>query len=61
MLRSAEITAIVMRAATEAGFDLAGIAAAGDSPELEYFPQWIAEGRAGEMKYLAARDEQGRL
>jgi epoxyqueuosine reductase len=61
MLRSAEITAIVMRAATEAGFDLAGIAAAGDSPELEYFPQWIAEGRAEEMKYLAARDEQGRL
>lgn len=33
----------------------------GHSPELEYFPQWIAEGRAGEMKYLEARDEQGRL
>jgi len=32
-----------------------------NSPELEYFPQWIAEGRAGEMKYLEARDEQGRL
>ena len=31
------------------------------SPELEYFPQWIAEGHAGEMKYLEGRDEQGRL
>jgi epoxyqueuosine reductase len=50
-----------MRAATDAGFDLAGIAPVEDSPELDYFPLWIAEGRAGEMKYLEARDEQGRL
>jgi epoxyqueuosine reductase len=50
-----------MRAATDAGFDLAGIAPVGDSPELEYFPQWIAEGHAGEMGYLEGRDEQGRL
>ena len=25
------------------------------------FPRWIAAGHAGEMKYLEARDEQGRL
>jgi epoxyqueuosine reductase len=56
-----EISIAVQRAAADAGFDLSGIAAVGDSPELEYFPQWIAEGRAGEMKYLEARDEQGRL
>jgi epoxyqueuosine reductase len=61
MLRSAEITATVTQAATEAGFDLVGIAPVDDAPELEYFPRWIAAGHAGEMKYLEARDEQGRL
>ncbi|MGD1023770.1 MAG: tRNA epoxyqueuosine(34) reductase QueG [Candidatus Sulfotelmatobacter sp.] len=61
MLRSNEITAAVTQAAKDAGFDLSGIAPVDASPELEYFPQWIAEGRAGEMKYLEGRDEQGRL
>jgi epoxyqueuosine reductase len=61
MLRSVEITAAVTKAATDAGFELAGIAPVGDAPELEYFPQWIAAGHGGEMKYLEARDEQGRL
>jgi epoxyqueuosine reductase len=61
MLRCAEITATVTQVATEAGFDLAGIAPVDDAPELEYFPRWIAEGNAGEMHYLEARDEQGRL
>jgi epoxyqueuosine reductase len=61
MLRSIEITSTVMQAARDAGFDLAGIAPVADLPELEYFPRWIAEGHAGEMKYLEARDEQGRL
>ena len=56
-----EVRAIVIRAAAEAGFDLAGIAAAGDAPELEHFPAWIADGYAGEMKYMAARDDQGEL
>jgi epoxyqueuosine reductase len=61
MLRSAEITATITQAAKEAGFDLVGVAPAEDAPELEYFPRWIAEGHGGEMKYLEARDEQGRL
>src|ERR1700726_552135 len=61
MFRSGEISDAVMHAATAAGFELAGIAPVSDAPELEYFPQWIAEGHAGEMKYLEARDEQGRL
>ena len=52
---------IVRRAAEEAGFDLAGIAPASDAPELKHFPEWIAAGHAGEMKYLAAVDEQGDL
>ncbi len=50
-----------MKAATDAGFELAGVAPVEDAPELKYFPGWIADGRAGEMKYLEARDEQGRL
>jgi epoxyqueuosine reductase len=61
MLPAAEIKAVVTRAATEAGFDLVGIAPVDDGPELKYFPRWIAAGHAGEMKYMAARDEQGRL
>jgi epoxyqueuosine reductase len=61
MLQSSAVTARVMQAAIDAGFDLAGIAPVDDTPELEYFPRWIAEGHAGEMKYLEARDEQGRL
>src|SRR5271168_1176010 len=61
MLRSAEITASITQAATDAGFELVGIAPVDDAPELEHFPGWIAAGHAGEMKYLEARDEQGRL
>jgi epoxyqueuosine reductase len=59
--RHAEISALVKSAASEAGFDLAGIAPAADSPELNSFPDWIAAGHAGEMKYLESRDEQGSL
>jgi epoxyqueuosine reductase len=61
MFSSADITATVTKAATEAGFHLSGVAPVNDAPELEYFPSWIAAGHAGEMKYLEARDEQGRL
>jgi len=61
MLRPAEISATLTQAAKEAGFDLVGVAPVDDAPELEYFPRWIAEGRGGEMKYLEACDEQGRL
>src|SRR5271170_2630791 len=61
MIRFAEISATVTQAATDAGFDLVGVAPVDDAPELEYFPQWIAAGHGGEMKYLEARDEQGRL
>jgi epoxyqueuosine reductase len=58
---ASELSRQVKQAAAEAGFDLAGIAGVGDFPELDYFPGWIAEGRGGEMAYLQARDEQGRL
>jgi epoxyqueuosine reductase len=55
------VKAIVKRAAEEAGFDLAGIAPATDAPELRNFPEWIAAGHAGEMKYMEARDDRGDL
>ena len=33
--------------ARELGFDACGVAPAGDLPELEFFPEWIARGYAG--------------
>ena len=61
MFRSNEVSSAVTKAATDAGFERSGIAPVDDARELEYFPRWIAAGHAGEMKYLEARDEQGRL
>lgn len=52
---------LIKVSAAEVGFDLCGISPAGEFRELEYFPQWIAEGRAGEMDYLAKRNEEGQL
>jgi epoxyqueuosine reductase len=56
-----EITALVKRAAKDTGFELAGIAPATDAAELQHFPEWIAAGHGGEMKYLEARDDRGDL
>ena len=56
-----DMKAIVKRAAEAAGFDLAGVAPAADAAELKHFPEWIAAGHAGEMKYLEARDDHGEL
>ncbi len=39
--------------ARELGFDLCGIARADTHPKLTRLAEWIAEGRAGEMTYLA--------
>jgi epoxyqueuosine reductase len=61
MSQIGELTSIVKRAAEAAGFELCGIAPATHTPELDYFPDWIAAGHAGEMKYLEARDDQGAL
>src|SRR2546425_6287448 len=58
---SRQIPALIKQAARNAGFDLAGIAPVRDFPELDHFPAWIAAGRAGEMKYMEARDEAGHL
>ena len=50
--------------ARRAGFDLCGVAKVphdGDFDELAHFSVWLSEGRAGEMEYLKARNEQGEL
>ena len=52
-MTSAEIKA----RAAELGFDLCGIAPAGDFRELAFFPEWIDRGYAGEMQYLARSAE----
>jgi epoxyqueuosine reductase len=49
------------RLALEVGFDLVGVAGVADTPEHRFFPEWIGEGHAGEMKYLEARNDFGEL
>jgi epoxyqueuosine reductase len=51
----------VQQFAREAGFELCGIASVRGFRELEVFPQWIADGQHGEMKYMEARNEAGEL
>ena len=51
----------IKQCARDAGFDLCGIAPIGDFSELQVFPNWIADGKHGEMKYMEARDETGDL
>ncbi len=46
------VTAIKARAKAS-GFDLCGIARADRHPKLAKLAEWIAQGRAGEMSYLA--------
>jgi epoxyqueuosine reductase len=60
-LPASELARLVKEAAAQAGFDLSGVAGVGEFPELNYFPTWIAEGRAGQMAYLQARDESNRF
>jgi epoxyqueuosine reductase len=55
------ITALVKDAAREAGFELAGIAPVQDFTDFRHFEAWVAAGRAGEMKYMGARDQAGKL
>jgi epoxyqueuosine reductase len=56
-----QLSSEIKRLAIEAGFDLAGIASVRDTDEHRFFPQWIADGRAGDMTYLEARNEAGEL
>jgi epoxyqueuosine reductase len=44
--------------AAAAGFDLCGIAPAGNFPELEFLPKWLNRGYAGEMHYMYRTSER---
>jgi epoxyqueuosine reductase len=63
MVFADEIAQAAKRAATDTGFDLAGIAPVRteDLPEISAFVEWVDAGRAGEMKYLETRTEAGEL
>lgn len=61
MNQSSQITSLVKQAAYAAGFELAGVAPVREFAELDRFREWIASGRAGEMRYMEARDETGAL
>ena len=39
--------------ARELGFDLCGIAPADSFPELNFLPEWLARGYAGDMEYMS--------
>jgi epoxyqueuosine reductase len=56
---------LVQELGQEFQFELAGVAPADNSgaafPELQYFSQWIADGRAGEMSYLERRNDADEL
>jgi len=51
----------IKRLALSSGFDLAGVASAGDTVEHAFFPTWIDSGNAGEMTYLERRNGSGNL
>jgi len=45
----------VKRIARECGFELAGVAAAGSPEDFARYEAWVAQGFAGEMRYLTDR------
>jgi epoxyqueuosine reductase len=48
----------IKRKARTLGFDLCGVAPAGDLPELTFFQAWLARGYAGDMAYLERSADQ---
>ena len=56
-----DLSSRIKQCASNVGFELCGIASVGDFRELDVFPDWIAYGKHGEMKYMEARDEAGDL
>jgi len=44
--------AAIKQRAAGLGFDLCGISAADSFPELQFLPEWLSRGYAGEMQYM---------
>lgn len=53
-----QLAAAIKQKAREVGFDLVGITDAGPSRHADFFRNWLAEGRAGEMHYLHERADE---
>ena len=51
-------SAAIKHHAAELGFDLCGVAPAGDFPELTFLPEWLDRGYAGEMQYMSKSAER---
>jgi Domain of unknown function (DUF1730) len=56
---SVDLARELKQLALDAGFDLAGIAGVAETPEHQFFSNWIAAENAGEMRYLEATNEAG--
>lgn len=54
---STSLTNALKQEAFRLGFDLAGACPASTPPHIEQFRQWLAEGGAGQMRYLPERAE----
>lgn len=52
------LTMAVLQKARELGFDLSAVAPAEPSRFASYWEQWICDGKAGEMQYLANRIDE---
>jgi len=55
------VAADIKKSASDAGFELCGIAPLQDYPELGRFSEWVDAGYAGDMAYLEKRNDTGRL
>ena len=55
MMDASTLTAALKEEALRLGFDLAGATPAVALPDVERLEAWLAEGLAGEMRYMAAR------
>ena len=54
-MNAAALTAALKEESFRLGFDLAGATPAVTPPGFDHFQQWLADGRAGQMHYLADR------
>ncbi len=55
MLNAAALTAALKEESRRLGFDQAGATPAVSSPDFDRFQEWITQGNAGQMHYLADR------
>ena len=60
-MSASQLSSDIKRLALDEGFDLAGVAGVAETAEHRFFPQWLAAGYGGEMRYLESRNDAGEL